>query len=78
VAAVAADLGAAHPGATAVLVSHQDPVQAARLLLTGGDLAALHRGQPAHAAVITLTPGTPWLEASYWAPDGPATRFPPV
>jgi len=78
VAALATDLGAAHPGATAVLVSHQDPVQAARLLLTGGDLSELHRRKPAHAAVITLTPGTPWQEASYWEPDLPATRFPPV
>jgi broad specificity phosphatase PhoE len=78
VAALATDLGMTHPGATAVLVSHQDPVQAARLLLTGGDLTALHRGKPAHAAVISLTPGTPWQEASYWEPDLPATRFPPV
>lgn len=78
VAAVATDLGAAHAGATAILVSHQDPVQAARLLLTGGDLGSLHRHKPAHAAVITLTPGTPWKESSRWEPDLPATRFPPV
>jgi broad specificity phosphatase PhoE len=77
-AAVATELGETHPGAAAVLVSHQDPVQAARLFLTGGDLASLHQRKPAHAAVITLMPGSPWREASYWEPDLPATRFPPV
>jgi broad specificity phosphatase PhoE len=76
--ALAADLGDAHPGATAILVSHQDPVQAARLLLTGGDLASLHRRKPGHAAVITLAPGNPWREVSCWEPDLPGTRFPPV
>ena len=40
-AALVGELGEQHPGAAAVLVSHQDPVQAARLLLTGGDLADL-------------------------------------
>lgn len=78
VAAVATGLGASHPGAAAVLVSHQDPVQAARLLLTGGDLASLHQRKPGHAGVITLIPGSPWREASYWEPDLPITRFPPV
>ena len=78
VAALVEDLGRHHPGAAAVLVSHQDPVQAARLLLTGADLSALHQRKPSHAAVVTLAPGTPWREVSVWEPDVPASPFPPV
>ena len=61
-----------------MLVSHQDPVQAARLLLTGGDLAALHRRKPGHAAVLTLSPGAPWRETACWEPAAAGARFPPV
>lgn len=72
------DLGRRHPGATAVLVSHQDPVQAARLALTGRDLANLHRAKPSHASVVTLLPGQPWQEAGYWEPAPGRPPFPPV
>ncbi|MBM3694489.1 MAG: histidine phosphatase family protein [Actinobacteria bacterium] len=72
------ELGRRHPGIAAVLVSHQDPLQAARLLLTGGDPGALHRGKPGHAAVLTLVPGPPWREISHWEPPLPGVRFPPV
>lgn len=78
IAAVVDELGEAHPGATAVLVSHQDPLQAARLLLTGGDLAALHRGKPGHAGIVTLVPGPPWREVAAWQPDLATVPFPPV
>jgi broad specificity phosphatase PhoE len=76
--AVVGELGEQRPGGAAVLVSHQDPVQAARLLLTGGDLAALHRHKPSHAAVLTLLPGDPWSEAASWQPAAAGARFPPV
>jgi broad specificity phosphatase PhoE len=36
------ELAAAHPGAEIVVVSHGDPIKAAVLALTGGDLARLH------------------------------------
>jgi broad specificity phosphatase PhoE len=78
VAAMVDDLGRAHPGGRAILVSHQDPIQAARLLLTGGRLESLHRDKPAHGSVLTLTPGSPWQAAAAWSPPGPAAPFPPV
>jgi broad specificity phosphatase PhoE len=78
IAALVGELGEQQSGAAAVLVSHQDPVQAARLLLTGGDLAALHRHKPSHAAVLTLLPGDPWYEAACWEPAAAGARFPPV
>jgi len=78
IVALVDELGGRHPGAAAVLVSHQDPVQAARLLLTGGNLAALHRRKPGHAAVLTFTPGDPWREEAVWEPSVFGTPFPPV
>jgi broad specificity phosphatase PhoE len=36
------DVAAAHPGREVVAVSHGDPIKAAVLALTGGDLARLH------------------------------------
>jgi len=72
------ELGRRHPGATAVLVSHQDPVQAARIALTGGTLASLHHDKPGHAAVLTFVPGSPWREVSRWEPAATGARFPPV
>lgn len=69
--AIAAD----HDG-DVVVVSHQDPVQAARLSLTGNDLAGQHTDKPMHGTVITLRPGTPWTELTSWSPEqGP--EFPP-
>jgi len=78
IAALVDELGEREPGAAAVLVSHQDPVQAARLFLTGGDLATLHHHKPGHAAVVTLLPGDPWREAACWEPSVAGVRFPPV
>ncbi len=71
-AAVVDDLGERHPRGTAVVVSHQDPIQALRLLLTGRDLSGLHDEKPRHAGVITLSgEATGWIETANWAP---ATR----
>ncbi len=78
VAALVEELGRAHPGRRAILISHQDPIQAARLLLTGERLKNLHRDKPAHGSVLTLSPGSPWQPAAAWNPPGPAAPFPPV
>lgn len=51
-----------------VVVGHQDPIQAARLALTGRSLSGLHSNKPTHASVITLAPGPSWRELSFWEP----------
>ena len=61
-------IAARHDG-DVVVVSHQDPVQAARLSLTGRDLSNQHVDKPRHGTVITLKPGTPWTEVTEWAPE---------
>lgn len=77
-AAVVTDLGARHPGETAVIVSHQDPVQALRLALRGIALAALGDDKPVHACVITLQPaGDRWVEVASWRPPLGGAAFPP-
>ncbi len=58
------------------IVSHQDPIQAARLTLTGRSLQTLNQDKPVHAEVFELTPGSPWEEQSRWAP-AEQTAFPP-
>jgi len=58
-----------------VVVSHQDPVQAARLALTGRPLAGLWTDKPLHAAVVTLDGNR---EVESWAPaEQPAVGTPP-
>jgi len=54
-----------------IVVSHQDPIQAARLSLTGRPLADLNRNKPKHAGVIELEPRPmlSWVECTVWAPD---------
>ena len=52
-----------------VIVSHQDPIQAARLTLTGRLLSGLHTDKPEHGSAITLQPGVTWHETSKWEPD---------
>jgi broad specificity phosphatase PhoE len=76
---VADELGARYPSATAVLVSHQDPVQAARLLLTGRALTEVPNGKPAHGTVLAFVPDSAgWREAERWDPDVHGARpFPP-
>ena len=41
-------------GGHVVVVGHQDPIESARRLLTGRDLADFNAAKPAHASVITL------------------------
>jgi broad specificity phosphatase PhoE len=53
-----------------VVVGHQDPLQAARLELTGRPLGHLLVDPPSHGSVVTLDcedDGT-WHERSYWQP----------
>lgn len=59
-----------------VIVSHQDPIQAARLALVGAPLAQLHDDKPRHAEVFTMEPGNPWIELERWAP-AEQVAFPP-
>jgi broad specificity phosphatase PhoE len=74
ISAVARRLDRDHPHGDVVIVSHQDTVQAARLRLTGSDLARLHDETPSSGTVITLRPGVTWLEETVWAP-GEAPGF---
>lgn len=71
------ELARSHPGSRAVLVSHQDPVQAARLRLTSRPLSRLPVDKPGHGSVLTLEPGRPWSLAARWDPPGPVAAFPP-
>lgn len=59
-----------------VVVGHQDPTQAARLLLTGKTLADQHTGKPLHATVLSLRAGTPWVELARYDPEN-QVQFPP-
>lgn len=63
-----------------ILVSHQDPIQACRLAVTGRPLSALHESKPGHGSVVTLRrrPGDHlWHEIGYWEPDQ-GTHWPPL
>lgn len=68
VAEVARRLDREHPHGDVVIVSHQDPIQAGRLRLRGLPLGRLHDDKPGHGAVITLRPGTTWVEETMWSP----------
>jgi broad specificity phosphatase PhoE len=74
IATVARLLDNEHPHGDVIIVSHQDAIQAARLLLTGAPLSSLHEGRPANGAVITLRPGPAWKEETSWEP-GDTPRF---
>jgi len=67
----------AHPDGELVVVSHQDPLQAARFALTDRPFASFGSDKPGHAEVITLEPGAPWRETARWAPATRSGRFPP-
>jgi alpha-ribazole phosphatase/probable phosphoglycerate mutase len=72
VAAVARMLDVEHPHGDVAVVSHQDSIQAARLVLTGASLSALHEDRPRPGSVITLRPGPAWVVETTWQPgDGP-------
>lgn len=68
VATVCRRLDAEHPHGDVAVVSHQDPIQAARLRLTGSPLSELHADKPGHGTVITLRPGGAWMEETVWTP----------
>lgn len=74
VAGVARRLDRDHPHGDVVIVSHQDPIQAARLRLLGASLVDLQTEQPGLGAVITLRPGPSWSEETTWEP-GKSPRF---
>ena len=77
--AVVRGLGATNPGAVAVLVSHQDPIQALRLRLRGDGFTAFHDDKPGHAAVITFERRDgAWVEVGHWAPASGAAFPPPA
>ena len=65
---VARRLDSEHPHGDVVIVSHQDPIQAARLRLVGESLQGLHDDKPGHGAVVTLRPGNTWVEETMWSP----------
>lgn len=68
-AAALARFSEREPAGDIVVVSHQDPIQAARLFVTGRDLARLHDDKPGHGSVISLRPGKPWEEIWVMSPD---------
>lgn len=67
-------LDAEHPHGDVVIVSHQDPIQAARIRLVGASLAGLNQDKPGHGAVVTMRPGRVWRLETVWAP-GDTPRF---
>lgn len=76
IAGVANDLDARHPEGDVLLISHQDPVQAGRLRLTGRQLAELSEDKPGHATVLSFRRREAWEEVARWdAPE--AEPFPP-
>lgn len=74
VAAVARRLDAEHPHGDVVIVSHQDPIRAARLRLVGAPLSGLHDETLSPGSVLTLRPGTSWKVETVWEP-GDSPRF---
>ncbi|MYB44426.1 MAG: histidine phosphatase family protein [Acidimicrobiia bacterium] len=57
-----------HSGQEVVVVSHQDPIQAARLRLTGQHLGRLHQDKPRHCEVISLSRAAGWQQDSRVSP----------
>lgn len=66
-----------HAEGDVVIVSHQDPVQVARLVLTGTPLSAQHTDKPKHATVHTFQPASDWKEAARYDPED-QEAFPPA
>jgi len=57
-----------HSGQEVVVVSHQDPIQAAWLQLTGQHLGRLHQDKPRHCEVISLSRSAGWQQDSRVSP----------
>jgi broad specificity phosphatase PhoE len=73
-AGVARRLEVEHPHGDVVIVSHQDPIQAGRLRLTGEPPDRLHQDKLGHGAVVSLRPGSSWRLETVWEP-GESPRF---
>lgn len=55
--------------ADVAFVSHQDPIHAARLMLTDSSFTDFHTGKPEHCSVTSLDRnGASWSMNGYWAP----------
>lgn len=70
-------LAGTHNDGEPVIVSHQDPIQAALMGLTDRPLESFGDRKPNHAEVITLQTGTGWHEATRWSPPIAGRPFPP-
>jgi len=68
--------GRTHPGHRPILISHQDPLQAARLR-SRADAWPTCTLTSLPCLGLTLEPGPPWRLAELWRPPGPAASFPP-
>ena len=68
---------ARHSEGDVVIVSHQDPVQVARLILTGTPLSHQHIDKPMHGTVHTFQPSSGWEEAARYDPEN-QEAFPPA
>jgi broad specificity phosphatase PhoE len=58
-----------HRDGDIVIVSHQDPVQSARLSFAGRSLEGLHTDKPGHCSIITLRPSAGWEDLGMWTPE---------
>lgn len=70
VATAIVEWSAASPTREVAFVSHQDPIHAARRLLTGGGFADYHIDKPEHCSISTLEHnGNEWAFTDYWVPS---------
>lgn len=74
VTAVARRLDEQHPHGDVIMVTHESPMHAAHLTLTGSPLDGFSSDKPGYGAVITLRPGTSWKTETTWEPSE-APRF---
>lgn len=65
-----------HTEGDVVVVSHQDPVQVARLIFSGTPLSEQHTDKPMHGTVYTFQPDSNWAEAARYDPEN-QVEFPP-
>ncbi len=61
-------LNLSYPHGEVVVVSHQDPVQAARLSIVGSPNSKLNENKPQHGSVATIKIDGLWLEETRWSP----------
>jgi probable phosphoglycerate mutase len=60
-----------------VIVSHMDPIQAARLALLDLPPERFPLDRPSHAEIISLAHGEVWREIERWTPSLTSDPFPP-